>query len=49
MINYKIQINYNIKIKHKACEKMFFVVATRVQLKDSTHMFCFHEFVSQTI
>ncbi len=33
MINYKIQINYKIKIKHKACGKLFFIVATQLQLK----------------
>jgi hypothetical protein len=32
MINLKIQINLKIKIKHKACEKMYFVVAIQLQL-----------------
>jgi hypothetical protein len=44
MINYKIQINYQIKIKQKNMWIFLFyncnLIVTRVQLKDITHMFC---------
>jgi hypothetical protein len=33
MINYKIQINYNIKIKHNTCGKIKFVITIQLQLK----------------
>ncbi len=45
MINYKIQTNYKIKIKHKAHRK----IATKVQLKYLTHVFYIQDFISQTI
>jgi len=46
MINYKFQTNYKIKIKQKACGEYIYIyiynsIATRVSLKDITHMFYF--------
>jgi len=32
MINYKMQINYKIKIKHKACGNLFFVIVAQLQV-----------------
>jgi hypothetical protein len=44
MIDYKFNLNFKNLIKHKACGKCFFSnyssIATRVPLKDLTHMFC---------
>jgi hypothetical protein len=44
---------YKIKIKHKTCGKLFFLVVTqfapKVQLKDLTRIFCLEDFISQTI
>jgi hypothetical protein len=52
MINYKIQINYKIKIKQKNVGIIFYIynsIATRVPLKDLTHMFCLQYFISKII
>jgi len=52
-MNYKFQINYKIKIKQKACGKVVFnsynSIATKVTLKDLTHMFYLQYLISQII
>jgi hypothetical protein len=53
MINYKFQINYNFKNQIESMWEFLFVItisiATRVSLKDLTHMLCLQYLISQTI